>query len=41
MEARNACAKDPAWQEFVKNGPEMLDEMNSILLFPSAHSPMK
>ena len=41
MEARNACAKDPAWQSFLKEAGSFLEEMHSVLWFPSAHSPMK
>lgn len=40
-EARAACVQDPGWQAFLKNGPEMLEEMNSTILIPSAHSPMR
>lgn len=41
MEARNACAKDPDWQAFVKEAGGYLEEMHSVLWLPSAHSPMK
>lgn len=41
MEARNACAKDPEWQAFLKDAGGFLEEMHSVLWFPSAHSPMK
>lgn len=41
MEARNACAQDPEWQAFLKEAGPLLEEMHSVLWFPSAHSPMK
>ncbi|MEQ8398416.1 NIPSNAP family protein [Thalassobaculum sp.] len=40
-EVRAAAMRDPDWREFLKNGPEMLEEMHSSILMPSAHSPMK
>lgn len=40
-EARAAAVKDPEWREFLKNGPEMLDEMQSMVLTPWKHSPMQ
>lgn len=40
-EARAAAMKDPDWREFLKNGPEMLEEMTSTILTPWTHSPMK
>ena len=40
-EARTACMQDPDWQAFLKNGPEMLEEMHSTVLLPGPHSPMK
>lgn len=41
LSARGAAMQDPDWQAFLKNGPECLDEMMSILLIPSVHSPLK
>lgn len=40
-EVRAATAKDPEWQAFVKNGPDMIEEMHSTILVPSASSPMQ
>ena len=40
-EVRAAAVRDPDWQEFLKNGPEMIEDMQSMILLPSAHSPMK
>ena len=40
-EARAATMKDPDWRAFLKNGPEMLEEMHSTVLVPWAHSPMQ
>jgi hypothetical protein len=33
--------KDPAWQEFLKVGPPLLEEMHSTILLPAPHSPLK
>ncbi|HKK29160.1 MAG TPA: NIPSNAP family protein [Alphaproteobacteria bacterium] len=41
MEARGAAAQDPGWQAFLKEGGPLIDEMNSVLMLPSAHSPLK
>ena len=40
-EARGAVMKDPAWQEFLKKGPPLLEEMHSTILLPAPHSPLK
>jgi hypothetical protein len=40
-EARAAVMKDPAWQEFLKVGPPLLEEMHSTILLPAPHSPLK
>ena len=40
-EARAALQKDPTWQEFLKVGPPLLDEMHSTILLPAPHSPLK
>ena len=40
-EARAAAAADPDWQEFLKNGPDRLDEMHASILIPWDHSPLK
>jgi hypothetical protein len=33
--------KDPGWQAFLKVGSPLLDEMNNLIMIPSAHSPMQ
>ncbi|NQW10149.1 MAG: NIPSNAP family protein [Alphaproteobacteria bacterium] len=40
-EVRAAVARDPEWQAFTKNGPELIEEMQTMILLPSAHSPMR
>jgi hypothetical protein len=40
-EARAALQKDPTWQEFLKVGPPLLEEMHSTILLPAPHSPLK
>jgi hypothetical protein len=40
-EARGNAMKDPAWQEFLKVGPPLLEEMHSTILLPAPHSPLK
>jgi hypothetical protein len=40
-EARAALQKDPAWQDFLKVGPPLLEEMHSTILLPAPHSPLK
>jgi hypothetical protein len=40
-EARGAAMKDPAWQEFLKKGPPLLEEMHSTIMLPAPHSPLK
>jgi hypothetical protein len=40
-EARGAAMKDPAWQEFLKIGPPLLEEMHSTIMLPASHSPLK
>ena len=39
--ARAEAAKDPAWQEFVKSGSGLLEELHSTVMLPAAHSPLK
>ncbi len=41
MKARGDSMKDPGWQAFLKIGSPLLDEMNNIIMVPSAHSPMQ
>jgi hypothetical protein len=41
LAARAATMEDPEWKEFLKNGPNMLDEMSSMIFVPAAHSPRK
>ena len=40
-EARANALKDPAWQEFLKNSPSLLEEMHSTIMVPAPHSPLK
>ena len=40
-EARAAAAADPDWKEFLKDGPDRLDEMHASILLPWSHSPLK
>lgn len=40
-EARAGATRDPEWRAFLKHGPEMIEEMHSMILLPSAHSPMR
>jgi hypothetical protein len=40
-EARGAAMKDPAWQAFLAKGMPLLDEMNSTIMLPAPHSPLK
>ena len=40
-EARANALKDPAWQEFLGKGPQLLDEMHSTIMLPAPHSPLK
>ena len=39
--ARDAAAKDPDWQAFVKKAGGMLDELANLVMLPSAHSPLQ
>ncbi|MEZ5849612.1 MAG: NIPSNAP family protein [Hyphomicrobiaceae bacterium] len=39
--ARAAAVKDPGWQEFLKKGGPLIDEMSTMVMIPAAHSPMK
>ena len=39
--ARAAAMQDPAWQEFLKVGPGLLEEMHSTIMLPASHSPLK
>jgi hypothetical protein len=38
---RAAVAADPDWQDFLSRGAGMVAEMQSILLIPTAFSPMR
>ncbi len=38
---RAAVSQDPAWQEFLGKGTQMIAEMNSVLLLPTSYSAMK
>jgi hypothetical protein len=40
-EARASAAADPDWQNFLKDGPDRLEEMHSTILLPWSHSPLK
>jgi hypothetical protein len=40
-EARANALKDPAWQEFLGKGPQLLEEMHSTIMLPAPHSPLK
>jgi hypothetical protein len=40
-EARANAVKDPAWQKFLAQGPAFLEEMNSTIMLPAPHSPLK
>ena len=40
-EARAAAMKDPVWQEFIRKDLPLIEEMNSTIMLPSAHSPLK
>jgi hypothetical protein len=39
--ARARMAQDPQWQAFIAKSPALLQHMQSIVLVPVAHSPMK
>ena len=39
--ARGDAVKDPGWQAFLKTGSPLLDEMNNLIMVPSAHSPVQ
>jgi len=41
LEARNAAAADPQWQEFLGQGLGLMDEMHSTILVPASHSPLR
>jgi hypothetical protein len=38
---RAAVARDPGWQEFLKAGAGLLDEMHSTVMLPAPHSPLQ
>jgi hypothetical protein len=38
---RAESGKDPGWQEFLKNGAPLLEEMHSTIMLPAPHSPLK
>ena len=40
-EVRAASSKDPGWQEFLKAGAGLLEEMHSTVMLPAPHSPLK
>lgn len=39
--ARGNAMKDPAWQEFLGKGPQLLEEMHSTIMLPAPHSPLQ
>jgi hypothetical protein len=41
QEARAGPGKEPAWQEFMKQGGPLLEELNCCIMLPAAHSPLK
>lgn len=40
-EARAAAAADPGWQAFLAKGGPLLEEMDSLIMLPTAASPLK
>ena len=40
-EVRAASSRDPGWQEFLKAGAGLLEEMYSTVMLPAPHSPLK
>jgi hypothetical protein len=40
-EVRAASSKDSGWQEFLKAGAGLLEEMHSTVMLPAPHSPLK
>jgi hypothetical protein len=40
-EVRAAATKDPAWQAFLKESAQHLEELHSTVMMPAAHSPLK
>jgi hypothetical protein len=41
QEARAASSKDPGWQEFLKKGGPLLEELHCCIMLPAAHSPLR
>jgi hypothetical protein len=41
VEARANALKDPVWQEFLRKGGPLLDEMHSTIMLPAPHSPLQ
>lgn len=39
--ARGGAGGDPAWQQFLKDSTGMLDEMQTTIMVPAPHSPLK
>ena len=39
--ARGGAMKDPGWQEFLKKGGGLIEEMNCLIMLPANHSPLK
>jgi NIPSNAP len=39
--ARGGAVKDPGWQEFLKKGGGLIEEMNCMIMLPANHSPLK
>jgi len=39
--ARGNALKDPAWQEFLGKGTQLLEEMHSTIMLPAPHSPLQ
>lgn len=38
---RGEAMKDPGWQEFIKSASQHLDELQSTIMLPASHSPLK
>ncbi len=39
--ARGAAMKDPGWQAFLKTAGGLLEEMDTMIMLPAGHSPMR
>jgi hypothetical protein len=40
-QVRSESTKDPGWQSFLKEAAQYLEEMQSTIMVPAAHSPLK